>query len=78
MSVCLVENVVEIQIWGNDMVIMAGAYIVYLYLLHCECAPQEAVEGRTAHSNGWNGIKRMELILFRSSHYHEPVLPNLL
>lgn len=57
MSDCVVENVVGIQIWGNDMVvIMAGAYIVYL---HCGCAPQEAVEGRMAHNNDWNGANGM-------------------
>ena len=26
--------------------------------------PQEAAEGRTAHSNGWNGVKLFPLFFF--------------
>ncbi|XP_029589572.1 kelch-like protein 3 isoform X2 [Salmo trutta] len=47
--------------------------------LHAHCTPQEA-----AHINGWKGANGltsntrvlMYLIQFRSSHYHEPILPN--
>jgi hypothetical protein len=40
-----------------------------------------AAEGRTAHYNGWKRANTSNNVFdtipqFRSSHYHEPVLPN--
>ena len=80
------NNTVCRSIW--TLILWHNHSWTWLQKSHRWTVPEKSVEpaeGRTAHNNGWNGANGLQTMcllflipfhIFRSSHYHEPVLPN--